>query len=472
MIRFFLFLALLSWFGGARAASADPLDFIVQQVCTDAAGRAVAGDPVHCPNPRRLRIGEAIPYRRVDAGNWQAFFSYPVRGLNGETRAVTAKVFGGADTSGSFNDLGVRSGYDLLEAGPHYVSGIRTSDQGAGDQIFWRTTDCKRADGWIFFPPGLEPGQHGEARSTLKITPGPSTECPSMWRIGPDFTVWERPTEPYRYTSGKLLDTIQSMHFAYGDPADPSHDNDSMEKFYFTKPYGFSRWEAWETPAGCQRRAQKDGKDAAEACRPSSTRICNGPNTATFFGKLYLRLDCRDDTFYVADAERPFNPLVSSAAPGDVLSRNLLANGSFADGLAGWQAAGDGLAVDAMREPRSNNAVLHLSGTAGTAGLSQAFVVPAAMLAPGRVLRWGLSLASPGRPLKARVVLTLEPEGAPPLVIDHAVEAGGRPAAFSAPLPDGGGHALKGRLDIRVEGPADATLDDVFTAVLDAEARP
>lgn len=447
------------------AVPADPYDFVVQQVCVDGAGRALPDDPAACSRKRLLRVGEAVPFLRVDAGHWQALYSYPVTGLGGERRAVATKVFGGADTSGSFGDLGVRSGYDLLEVSRRYVSGIRTSDPGGGDQIFWRTADCVRTDGWIFFPPGLQPGERGETKSTLKITPGPSTACPALRNIAPDFTAWERPTEPYRYTSGKSLDTIQSMHFAYGDPADPAHDNDSMEKFFFTREYGFSRWEAWQTEAGCRKRVQGEGRDPAEHCRPSPQDICNGPNVATFYGKQYLRLDCRDSTFAFKPDPNGFNPLTSAAAPGDIVSRNLLRNGTFFEGRDGWATAGD-----LQAEPThlgGNDAALRLTGSAGSLG--QSFEVPADLQGAGRVLRWGVTLGTAGRPAPARLVLTLTRPGAPPLVIDRPVEADGRAdaIAITTPLPDGGGAPLAGRIELRLDAPADVTLDDTFAAVLE-----
>ncbi len=470
MTRLILILGLLASAAAAHAAGADPYAFVVQQVCVDAHDQPIAGDPVHCPAKRQIRVGEPIPYRRVDAGNWQAFTAYPVQSPGGERRAMVAKVFGGNDTSGSFGDLGARSGYDLLEIGDDYVSGIRTSDQGAGDQIFWRTKDCARTNGWIFFPPGLKPGEHGEVRSTLKITKGPSTACPwfLLQTFGPDYTVWDRPVEPVRYTSGKLLDSIVSMHFAYGDPGDPAHDNDSMEKFYFTEPYGYTRWEAWETPIGCQKRAARTGADPRATCQPYPVERCSGANTATYFGKLYLRLDCRDASFYVADADRPFDPLLSDAAPGDVVSRNLLANGTFFDGARNWTAMPEAAAA---REPRSNNAVLDLPPGGR---LAQDFAIPVEVAdhAAAGTLRWGATLATPpgeeAGGTQARLALTLDGQAGELGRSEQVVELTDRPQILRFALPAAGrpGRLVSGRLAITLQGRGSARIDDAVVALV------
>ncbi len=443
-------------------AASEPDEFVIQEVCTNAAGAAVPGDPVTCASRRKLRLGEAIPYRRLDAGGWQALYSYPVRGPAGERRAMAVKVFGGNDTSGFFGDLGHRAGFDLLEVGADYVSGIRTSDSGGGDQIFWRTTDCQRANGWIFFPPGLQPGGHGETRSTLKITKGPSVACPWLFHIAPDFTVWDRPVEPTTYTSGKRLDTVLSMHFAYGDPADPSHTNDSMEKFYFTREYGFTRWEAWQTQSGCEARV--GAAEARERCRPSPQKICNGPNTASFFGKTYLRLDCRDSTF-VVPAEPPFNPLVNAAAPGDIADRSLVTNGTFFDGASQWQATGPAVKLQPTHG-QGNNSLLRLAcAPCSGQGIAQDIDVPAGG-GPG-LLRWGVSLAGTGGP--GKLALTISRDGQDPQRIEHAVPVGPAAKGFTFEVPWQGGDA-KARFELTFEGNTDIEVDDAYAVLLTGEA--
>ena len=448
----------------AAPARAEPGDYVVAQVCVDAADVAVPGDPARCGHARQLRVGEAVPYRRVDWGRWQAFTSYPVLGPDGEARSMTTKVFGGADPSNSFGDLGERSGFDLIDLGGPHHSIIRTSDQGGGDQIFWRTTGCDRTDGWILFPPGLAAGQRGGVKSTLKITKGPSTACPWLFLIGDDYTTWFHMPEPYRYTSGRALDTIVSQHFAYGDPADPSHTNDSMERFYFTKPYGFTRWEAWQTPSGCAERARKAGHNPDDACRPYPEEQCNGPNTQVMFGKTYIRLDCRDDSFVEADPGRPFNPLVNDAAPGDVATRNLLRNPTFADGAADWRAAG-GLQVTALRQPPANDAVLRVGcGPCTDAVLDQDFTLPAGRDA---TLRWGTTVAAAtGRPVKGSLVLTLERDGAPPLRVARPFTVDGAAQDLAFALPWTGGAEARGRLAVVLDGEAEAVLDDAYVTPL------
>ena len=472
-IRILACLALLSGAsaGPARASDTDAFAFVVQQVCVDAADHAVAGDPAACPRRRTLRVGEPIPYRRVDIGNWQALFSYPVRGPDGEVRAVAAKVAGGNDESNGFGDLGVRSGFDLLQVGPDYVSAIRTSDPGGGDQIMWRNIFCERTNGWILFPPGLQPGQHGEVRSTLKITKGPSIACPytKLLSIGPDDTVWDRPTDPYRYTSGKALDTITSEHFAYGDPANPAHDNDSMEKFFFTREYGFTRWEAWETPEGCRKRALHEGRSVDDTCRPSPLTICNGPNSTSFFGKVYTRLDCHDSTVTVTPLDKPFNPPVSDVAPGDIVSRNLLLNATFADGLSGWQAIGDTRATVEREQPERNRVARLVCGPDRRGGLAQSFTIPATLLDKARVLRWGLAIKA-ATDADATLVLTLARRGPGPQEVTRpiATKAGGwTSVAFTLPEALPPGDSIEARLEIRCGSPGEVTIDDAFAALLD-----
>jgi hypothetical protein len=351
-IRRTVAVALLCIPGAACAVTSEIRDFLIQNVCVDALDRPVAGDPYGCPRHRDLRIGEKVPYLRVDREapvnpdvgfHYQAIMAFPVRSPNAadaNTRVVVSKEFGGDDPHTAFNDNDQcingscqtiwRDGYDVIEMNGTYVAITGTSDPGINHQTFWRKgcvagskNPTGNEDAWILFPADLTRGAQGNLTHYLNITTNDT--CPSVFNAA--HVAWDYLAQPLTYSSGKTMDTITSHHFN-----GPSSSNAvSFEKFYFTKQYGFTRWEAW----------QRDDQCGLLGCRPKA-HGCHGSTSENVGGRVFIRTDCRDTT-EVKALPYPVEPTLFAAPAQLSKTRNFVRYGTFANqlfGLGTWNFAG------------------------------------------------------------------------------------------------------------------------------------
>ncbi|RKH21644.1 hypothetical protein D7X74_00875 [Corallococcus sp. CA047B] len=328
----------------AFAVTPEVRDFLIQDVCVDGADQPIAGDPYTCPSHRDLRQGEAVPYLRTDkslvnGAVYQSVFSFPVRSPNAadpNPRVVVAKEFGGNDVGTAFRDFDrctngnctpvFRDGYDVAEMNGTYVSFVGTSDPGINHQTFWRsgcpsgTQDPSwNEDGWILFPSNLTRGVQGNVTHGISIT----TNDRCLPSFNSAHAAWDYPAQDLVYTSGKSMPTITSHHFA----GTGSNNATSFEVFFFTKQYGFTRWEAWKRSDQC----------GSSGCAPLVNPNCNGATSTVFSGQTFYRLDCRDST-YVIPQPFPLEPVLFLPTPQLSRTQNLVKGGTFANGLleAGW----------------------------------------------------------------------------------------------------------------------------------------
>jgi len=310
------------------------LDFLVQDVCVDAADRAVAGDPANCRHHRNLKLGEKLPYivtdfdhaARISLGSMS---SIPVRATDGTTMVLVTKSLQGRYTPGySFNYSPARDAFDLIDIRhSKYASIVRTFDGSCFDQLFSRNGNARgmanRAGGWILFPlapaPSRWPKQASVPIKTWRVqlsAAGP--KCAS--NQGSGITFWTAPT-PYTFETGKILTAVRSDHFAAVDLAQPEN---SFERFYFTREYGMTRWESWWTVAHCKKMlgagSARCGQTRANSVRTRCS-VLNMPSNPIsgleqWGGQSWVRMDCRDSTRYVALA-RPHLPLSREIARGE-----------------------------------------------------------------------------------------------------------------------------------------------------------
>lgn len=280
--------------------SPTPLaDYLIQNVCLDEAGAMTSGDPAVCDTSRDLRPGESAPYRLTDldresAGRrYQSVSSVPMRG---GTVRIGKQM--GEGIAASFDPD--RDGYDLVEQHGTYVSFIATHDPQCGEQRF---SGVGENDGWLLFPNRM-PLRAGLRRHDMVLArrdalPG----CPAKKRISrvKDKQIAASWTAPHSvmFESGKVLQTIVSEHRAHYDL---SRRNNAIERFYFTREYGLSRWEAWIPERRC--RAERPSADPLRMCDPAApTNFLRGrcaaeSATATWGGQRWVRIDCRDTTFH------------------------------------------------------------------------------------------------------------------------------------------------------------------------------
>ncbi len=287
-------------------------DFLVQDVCVDARDEPTADDPVACPastRRRNLAPGEILRYAREDQTHTQRSLSFP--SWNSGTKSfwyVATFDFGssGVLTFEQFDDG--TDGYDLIEADGPLVSIPQTRDPG-GDHWFV-TTDCRKEDGWLLFPSDIALGAaNGRALAEIAGSEEP-LQCPAGYTVA--MNAYFYPNGPFRYTGGQVLESIITSHFDVDDLPKVQH----MERMYFTKEYGKTRWESWD------RNGKPDGLG------------CNGADTDPDLPGL-VRTACRDWTFIKrADALQPLQwPILAGLSHG-----NLLENADFGRrNVDGWQ---------------------------------------------------------------------------------------------------------------------------------------
>ncbi|WP_396595216.1 hypothetical protein [Brevundimonas sp. R86498] len=319
-----------------------PTDYLIQMVCVDAADTPVFADPVGCPDSRRkLRVGEPLPYHKLDVGNFQISDSFPVADTNGLTLGVQSYFFTDAfDDDPAFPNqvhlTPARGGYNIMGADRDFVFFRGTSDPGAYWQTWW-TPDC-RAQGWLLYPNDDRAFRRGRAASPTTFAPGCTERIRTnaatvQWRFIPDHAYVADPADPART---RVLDSIEVRHFSAG--------YGSMETNYFTREYGATRWEAWRPGEGLTPEFLK-------------TRCPAAVYQTRFHGKVFSMVDCRTWTTLTRPAGGSWDPDGSSALdptirtfPVDPLytGQNLLVNthiggpyepeGSFTCDERGWDA--------------------------------------------------------------------------------------------------------------------------------------
>jgi hypothetical protein len=372
-------LAVISLFNfGSVALGNELTDYAIQDVCVDGANRPIVGDPANCKRHRDLQPGEKVPYLRTDLdyanGNqtYQALFSIPVWGTDGNIKSLTMKSnLGGFNSSFTFPPYDMhRDGYDLMDLGSPF-SFIRTADGGCLDQLISGANG--RSQGWILF--GSGGGRQVHAITIKRISPDRPADCAATSHGSGAMDIWNAPT-PIKFESGRTLNSIVTYHFAQENL---SAKNNALERYYFTKEYGFTRWESWIPVSRCTD-ASFDGSPAQagradETCDPSSAKYflrgrCskeNIPALDQWGGQSWVRVDCRDSSHYVAlttpvmplDStmgntnavlDVDYNRTIGSSTPDEGLTPNpqpgqpsppaTIPNGSYLQSCSGCQVSG------------------------------------------------------------------------------------------------------------------------------------
>ncbi|MEO1220194.1 MAG: hypothetical protein AAFY42_02430 [Pseudomonadota bacterium] len=335
-------------------ASAELYDYLVQDVCINDQGEAIAGDPAVCPKTRNIKVGEPSPYIVTDwdtanSVSYTAWNSIPVQGEDGNVRVMVSKSLETLfDEDYSFSFRPARDGFDLIDLSfGSYASVIRTSDGGCLDQLFsprlarnlrsgtrfnrrrphslaMLHSPQTRAGGWILFPFELAPSQwpqtsslvHRNVRTPLQPESGCNTggsRGVTYWNAPADYA-FERNEDGVR----KTLRAIRSDHFGKRNLSSRSN---ALERFYFTREYGMTRWEAWIPRRRCVARAERAPQGSLRSqCFPEAGEPASGdypelplrdrcqdlngtdtghPDVARWGDQDWVRVDCRDMTRYV-----------------------------------------------------------------------------------------------------------------------------------------------------------------------------
>jgi len=320
-IRLPLLLAALLAAAPVRAADAPPgweaaWDFLVQDVCVDGAGRVLAGaTPLDgdgaCPRRRKLEIGERLPYHKRDwpgaadrdarPGGYQASDSIPIRTSLGP---AVLQTYDFGDPPRRFGRLDPGDGGQVAFFTAATAAFGITEDGGAGLQLFIGP-GCAPVDGWVIVDRSFAFQPGGELLA--RITRRPNL-CPD--RLGYAYTRWwVQPVSYLTTTQGRpgriKLQTLVSEHFG----GQTLKDADHLERFQFTQPLGYTRWERWQNLAVRNRaedRAQAGAMAASERCEAGL-----GPPAA----ESWVMVDCRQWTQIVPPDDPQGDP------PGPWLDR-------------------------------------------------------------------------------------------------------------------------------------------------------
>ena len=295
--------------GGAGLA----YDFLIANVCLDKAGRTLVGvspidgDP-RCVAQRDLRIGERLPYhtRQIfnGAGDVKGSDSFPIRSGRLGPLAVHIYDYAGFEpgrTPGYYSvEQGVGGG-TIARVSQNTASFIGTQlgpqslrlFVGAGCQPNGPVTADALQDAWVLAPLGKIAGLvipptaaslgqvliGGVESLPSRMTTSTEARCPPQ--LPQSTTVWSIRPVVYRavYKAGPrkgqhvVLWTLVVEHFG----RDPSHLNDalSIERAYFTRELGWTRWEAWKS----NERDPGDGRMDDAHARVISRNNCPTPSS-------------------------------------------------------------------------------------------------------------------------------------------------------------------------------------------------
>ena len=299
--------------GYAQApGQAGPLDFLVQSVCLDPAGKPTSTLPVDpaCTTRRLQRSDDPAPYRKHDWPNvlgdpatshgYQASDSVTMQ-RGGRTLVVQTFDFGtNGRTFGTFDGGRGDGGQVALILGD-WSSFVLTEDGGGGVQWFIGE-GCRSAGpsdrrflSWLIFrEPVAGTWQDGMAR--LNIAPNIES-CPR--RFNDAYTRYRRDAVefPFRIVGPAgvrderyRLEVVVSEH--YGGSDIPSADH--LERFFFARGLGMVRWERW-----ANGKVTRDRQAAAMATALAQTARCPALKDYGAPGRDWLLADCRTWTVMI-----------------------------------------------------------------------------------------------------------------------------------------------------------------------------
>lgn len=250
--------------------------WISKSVCVNGAGALLPVDPYPaCPANsiiRKIQVGDPLPYANIDQGGFQRSDSYPTYDKNRATIFMHTFDY---SPFGEFNLYDGSDGYDVYKVMNGFVSVVNTRDGGGYGQTFYGA-GCSQGDGWRLFP--TTNFLSVNERETVSSISGVYWEQTGQSFPGGCPTGYGLTTTLYQWIPGKSFGGINGHPTKTMDALMVTHIGGNIERFYFTREYGLTRWEAWnENPPS-----------------PAPTPYCNGPQSIVVKGKPYYYADCRD----------------------------------------------------------------------------------------------------------------------------------------------------------------------------------
>jgi hypothetical protein len=293
-------------------------DFLIQNVCLDILGTVLeAVSPIEgdgrCAAQRDLVPGENLPYHKHDHPSpgdraavprgYQRHDSYPVETAS-FGRVVEHSFDFGAGEGRRFGvfDAGRGDGGDITVSSPNGASFAATEDGGGGFQLFvgpdchGRVSPAGLLDSWVIalLDPGRAASPQGQTVARLAdLKEGRQENCPV--RFNAAFTRWYTSPVRYRAAAGQgapvILTTLISEHYGGERPEGADH----VERFYFTRELGSTRWERWQNLT--HSRSFSADRLAKTALDMASSGRCSNQQPPE--GGEFVMVDCREWTLIV-----------------------------------------------------------------------------------------------------------------------------------------------------------------------------
>ncbi len=320
----------------AALASGQPVptndsvrDFMIQNVCLDDAGAVRTGrtpldGEAACPRQRDLLPGERLPYHKHDHPSpdhrvrepfgYQRHDSFPVATQGLGTVVEHSFDFGtGGRRFGEFDEGSDGGDVAIMSSGA--VSFGATEDGGGGftlwvGQCSGEVGPAALRQSWLIleFDPSRPEELRGETIARLNAARvdaarGNRAECPT--RLNAALTTWR--VAPFAYCAGPgqgppvTLTSLISDHYGGADRDTADH----VERFYFTRELGGTRWERWQNARGNRHFsaaliAQRAASFAASGrCGPADPPAGDAP---------MVLIDCREWTRIVPPADPAGDP--------------------------------------------------------------------------------------------------------------------------------------------------------------------
>jgi hypothetical protein len=264
MSRILLVMGIAAFLASGTAMAADwenVMDFMVQNVCTDAGGQPISGvspldGPEKCPRQRNLRPGEALPYHKQDwpapadekghPGGYQRSDSTPYDSPTLGRIALQTLDLGNGRAAGF--DEQQNGGGQIIGFSSDIVAILVTQDA-TGTQLIvgphcqMPMSPSALLDSWVVADRRAENHAPGDVVAHLRIVRN-QPACPRA--LDPSFTEWHFARDQFRKTlSGERsepLEALVSTHYGGTAPESATH----LERQYYTRELGLTRWERWQ----------------------------------------------------------------------------------------------------------------------------------------------------------------------------------------------------------------------------------
>jgi hypothetical protein len=287
---------------------------MVQDVCLDSSGKVVVGiSPIdqfnRCERRRDLSLGERLSYHKHDwpsaahakrqPTGYQRSDSFPFITQSLGFVVIQTLDFGGGNRAFGHFDAG--DGGQIVAFSKESASIVMTEDGGRGLQLM-ASDKCRRSevipvfllDSWIISDRRGESLDAGEAVAKLRIVTQPI--CPVAFDQA--YTTWRFGQYRYRTSAESRLSppllTLLSSHFGGREPMAADH----LERFYFTRELGLTRWERWQNT----RFSRDPVVDLRRSRQLQASERC--PVLEAAPGSEWVLVDCREWSNITAPDDR------------------------------------------------------------------------------------------------------------------------------------------------------------------------